>query len=125
MKIGKFFETGDIAEAVALGTTAVGWDYNGHEFADTERYMGLFHEVAPRGDALNCSSCHNGGTRLDFAALGYTPKETNNGRRLCASCHDDESGEWSQSEFFTRVHDKHVDDEGYDCNRCHTFAKAN
>ena len=125
LKIGKFFETGDIAEAVELGTTAVGWDYNGHEFADTERYMGLFHEVAPRGDALHCNSCHSGGTRLDFAALGYTPKETNNGRRLCASCHDDASGEWSRSEFFTRVHDKHVDDEGYDCSRCHTFAKAN
>ncbi len=125
LKIGKFFETGVIDEAVELGAAAVGWDYNGHTFAETERYMGLFHEVAPKNDALNCNSCHNGGTRLDFAALGYTPRETNNGRRLCASCHEDESGEWSRSELFTRVHDKHVDDEGYDCSRCHTFAKAN
>ena len=82
LKIGKFFETGVIDEAVALGAAAVGWDYSGHTFADTERYMGLFHEVAPQEDALNCSSCHNGGTRLDFAALGYTPKETRNGKRL-------------------------------------------
>lgn len=125
LKIGKFFETGQIDEAVAAGAQSVGWPYDGHEFAETERYMGLFHEVAPQSDALTCSSCHNGGTRLDFAALGYTPKETNNGRRLCASCHEDESDEWSQSEFFTRVHDKHVDEERFDCSRCHTFAKAN
>jgi hypothetical protein len=125
LKIGKFFETGIIDEAVALGAAAVGWNYNGHEFADTERYMGLFHEVAPQEDALSCSSCHNGGTRLDFAALGYTPKETNNGRRLCASCHEDESGTWSQTEFFDKVHERHVAREKYDCSNCHTFAKAN
>ncbi len=128
LKIGKFFMTGQIDEAVKSGATELGWDKNGdvsYEFAETERYMGLFHEVAPQGDALNCNSCHNGGTRLDFAALGYTPKETNNGRRLCASCHQDESNEWSGSELFTRVHDKHVDDEGYNCNQCHTFEKAN
>ncbi len=125
LKIGKFFMTGQIDEAVKLGAEAVGWNYNGHSFADTERYLGLFHEVAPQEDALNCSSCHNGGTRLNFAALGYTPKETRNGRRLCASCHGDESDEWSDSELFSRVHEKHVDDEGYNCNQCHTFDKAN
>jgi Cytochrome c bacterial/Cytochrome c7 and related cytochrome c len=128
LKIGKFFMTGQIDEAVKLGATAVGWDQNGdvnYEFAGTERYMGLFHEVAPKEEALNCNSCHNGGTRLDFAALGYTPKETNNGKRLCVSCHEDESNKWSQSQFFTRVHDRHVDNEGYDCSRCHTFTKAN
>ncbi len=29
--------------ALELGATAVGWDYNGHEFAKSERYIGLFH----------------------------------------------------------------------------------
>ena len=129
LKIGKFFMTGQIDEAVRLGAAAVGWaDNNGdvsYEFADTERFMGLFHEVAPQEDALDCNSCHNGGTRLDFAALGYTPKETRNGKNLCASCHQDESGEWSQSELFNRVHAKHVDAENYNCNQCHTFEKAN
>jgi hypothetical protein len=125
LKIGKFFQTGQIDQAVAAGAEAVEWPYSGHEFAQTERYMGLFHEVAPKRDALNCNSCHNGGSRLDFAALGYTPKETYNGKALCMSCHEDESDEWSQSELFTRVHDKHVDDKGYDCSRCHTFTKAN
>jgi hypothetical protein len=127
LKIGKFFEyasNGKIDEAVRLGTEAVGWTYTGHEFADTERYMGLFHEVAPKEQALRCSNCHDGGNRIDFAALGYTPKPSRNGTPLCASCHEDESGEWSQREFFTKVHSKHVADKNLDCSACHDFSAA-
>ena len=124
LKIGLFFETGVVDEAVAQGAAAVDWTYQGHDFADTERYMGLFHEVAPKGDALTCGSCHDGGTRLNFAALGYAPKSTYNGKSLCAGCHEDESNAWSGSAFFRNVHSKHVNSEGYDCSRCHTFSKA-
>ena len=87
--------------------------------------MGLFHEVTPKEQALSCNDCHNGGTRLDFVALGYTPKAKYNGKALCTSCHEDEADEWSPSEFFADVHDQHVDDEGFDCGKCHTFTKAN
>ena len=125
LKIGNFFETGQIQAAVQMGAEAVGWTYNGHTFAETERYMGLFHEVAPKEDALSCNSCHNGGNRLDFAALGYTPNESYNNKPLCASCHSDESGEWSASELFTEVHQEHVSGENIDCNRCHSFSSAN
>jgi hypothetical protein len=137
LKIGKFFESGSIDEpvvvnedgseenAVSLGVKGVGWNYNGHEFAETERYMGLFHEVAPKEEALSCDSCHSGGTRIDFAKLGYTPKTTLDGQPLCASCHEDESGEWSASVYFTNVHDKHVRDKRLDCSACHNFNKAN
>ena len=123
LKIGMFFMTGQIDAAVKAGAEAVGWDLRGgYDFADTERYMGLFHEVAPKEQALDCNSCHNGGSRLDFAALGYTPKTIgSNNRPLCASCHGDESDEWSASEFFTKVHSKHVTDKKYDCSACHTF----
>lgn len=124
LKIGKFFETGQIGTAVAMGSEAVGWEYTGHDFAQTERYLGLFHEVAPKEQALNCNSCH-GGDRMDFAALGYSPKETRNGRALCMSCHGDESGEWKGSEYFFRLHGKHVQGEGYDCMECHSFSSAN
>ena len=86
--------------------------------------MGLFHEVAPSEQALDCSSCHENGSRIDFAALGYTPKTTRNNRPLCTSCHGDESDEWSQGEFFTKVHSKHVTDKRYDCSQCHTFSAA-
>ena len=52
LKIGIFFSTGDVATAVAEGTKAVGWTYSGHEFAETERYMGIFHEIAPAEQAV-------------------------------------------------------------------------
>lgn len=125
LKIGKFFESGRIDEAVRLGAEAVGWTYNGHSFAKTERYLGLFHEVAPSERALSCNDCHAGGTRLDFSALGYDRRSTYNGRPVCASCHEDKSDEWSGNELFTKIHRKHVDDKRLDCSSCHGFSRTN
>jgi hypothetical protein len=124
LKIGIFFQTGDVDMAIQKGAEGVGWKYSGHEFAETERYMGLFHEVAPKEQALSCNDCHNGGDRLDFAALGYTPKATYKSKPLCASCHEDEFNEWPE-EYFKKVHAEHVTDKKLDCSKCHTFAKAN
>ena len=124
LKIGMFFQTGIVDGAVQTGAEAVGWTYKGHEFAQTERFMGLFHEVAPSGQALSCNDCHSDGGRMDFPALGYTPNATYNGKALCASCHEDKSNEWRGNEFFNKVHEKHVDDKKYDCSKCHTFNKA-
>jgi hypothetical protein len=123
LKIGLFFQTGAIVnadvklDAVRQGVAAVGWAYNGYEFAETERYMGVYHEVAPASQALNCSSCH-GGTRLNFAELGYTPNATRNGRPLCASCHE------AKTASFATIHQKHVTDKQLDCINCHTFSKG-
>lgn len=61
---------------------------------------------------------------MDFKALGYSPKQTYNGKALCASCHKDESDEWKADERFKKVHEKHVDDKKYDCIKCHNFSKA-
>ena len=125
LKIGLFFASNDLDSAVRSGAEAVGWAYNGYEFAQTERYMGLFHEVRPHEYALNCADCHNGGSRLNFAALGYTPKTTHsNGRPLCSACHEDESDEWSASVLFDRVHARHVDRQRLDCSECHIFNAA-
>ena len=100
----------------------MGWDNISPGWADTERYMGIFHEVAPKEQALECSNCHESGNRMDFAALGYTPKQNRGGKPLCASCHEDESDEWSGSEYFYQVHNKHVQDKKLDCSNCHTFS---
>jgi len=118
LKIGIFFSTGDVATAVAEGTKAVGWTYGGHQFADTERYLGIFHEIAPAEQAVACTSCHGGG-RMDFAALGYTPRSTRNGKPLCTSCHGNKG-----TLTFSKLHEKHVTDKKYDCSTCHTFTKA-
>jgi hypothetical protein len=124
LKIGKFFMTGDLASAVALGVTDVGWTYHGYDFADTDRYMGLFHEVAPKENALSCMECHGNSDRMDFKTLGYTVNEAYNGKPLCASCHKDESTEWPSADLFSKVHAKHVDDKKLDCSKCHPFTAA-
>lgn len=118
LKIGIFFQSGDVDTAVAQGAAAVGWTYNGHTFAETERYMGLYHEVAGHDQALSCATCHDQ-NRLDFAALGYTPLSTRNGRPLCSSCHEAKS-----NPGFYNLHNKHVKDKKLDCSNCHTFSKA-
>jgi hypothetical protein len=70
--VGMVFKTGNNAAAVKAGAKS----YFGKDVADigwieTERYMGLFHEVVPKSDALRCNACHSGGTRMDWKALGY------------------------------------------------------
>ncbi len=118
LKIGVFFQTGAVDAAVEQGVAAVGWQDRGHEFAETERWMGIFHEVAPKEQALSCASCHPAAGRLDFAALGYTPLATRNGKPLCQSCH-------GRKELgFYDVHRKHVDSERIDCSGCHSFSAA-
>ena len=120
LKIGVFFQTGNIANAVAGGIAAMtGWPNNGYAFAETERFMGLYHEVAPKEQAVSCSTCHDN-NRLPFADLGYTPLTTNrtNGRPLCSSCHE------AKTASFYNLHQKHVTDKRLDCSSCHSFSKA-
>ncbi|MEW6669336.1 MAG: hypothetical protein AB1512_29340 [Thermodesulfobacteriota bacterium] len=124
LKIGKFFMTGQVDGAIKDGAAGVGWAYAGHDFAKTERYLGLFHEVSPKDQALSCTNCHTKPGRLDFAALGYTPVQARNGRPLCASCHKDKTNEWSGTERFSKVHAKHVEDKKLDCSSCHGFSAA-
>ena len=116
MKMGILFSTGDVNQAIQQGTAEVGWPLNnGISFVDAERYMGISHEVSPKSEALACDACHGNTNRMDFAALGYEPKQTRNGSPLCSSCHGSESGS------FTSIHSRHVDRLGYNCSECHNF----
>lgn len=124
-KMGILFQKGDVDAAVLAGATAIGWDLTqGYDFMPTERYMGLYHEVSPPEAALACNDCHFGGDRLDFAQLGYTPKAEFEGKPVCASCHEDKSGQWNQTELFEKVHKKHVTNKKLDCASCHNFSRA-
>ena len=127
MKLGILLQTGNVDGAITAGVAEVGWSLGqGYDFIDAERYMGIFHEVSPASEALGCNDCHNGGSRVDFTALGYDPRPERDPdiAANCASgCHSDESGEWSAGAFFTGVHNRHVDREGLNCSRCHNFSR--
>ena len=72
IKVEEFFARGDLDEAIRGGAREF---YGIHDakwhFVPTERYMGLFHEVAPADYALGCLDCHRQGGRIDWKALGY------------------------------------------------------
>ncbi len=144
LKIGMFFKgynnnCDNVDAAIRKGAQLVGWvadpaDLN-YTFADTERYMGLFHEVAPKDKALSCTDCHSGSDegRLDFEALGYETKPTHNGEPLCESCHNlrgkkhryGEAWDGTTARTFEKIHKTHVDKKEYNCNTCHYFDSAN
>lgn len=125
LKMGIYFTTGNVGLATTTGASLTGLALTeGYDFVETERYMGIFHEVAPAEDALVCTDCHFGGDRLDFDRLGYTPKTEYNNKPLCASCHDDYSTVWQPAELFSAVHAKHVDEWPFNCIVCHTFNAA-
>jgi len=123
LKMGILFQDGDVDRAIREGAKAVGWDLpQNYEFIATDRWLSINHEVAPEEQALRCDACHaNTSTRLDWPALGYTPKNTRNDKPLCESCHEPEEQDWSN--YFYSVHDKHVKDKGIACFECHNFER--
>jgi hypothetical protein len=120
LKIGRFYMEGDLVNAIPLGQDGLGWPRNPYDYQKTERWMGLFHEVAPREQALasnnSCTTCHGGtNTRMDLRSMGYTAKKP--ASDLCNDCHG------SKSYSFTSVHPRHTS-KGYDCSACHNFSRA-
>ena len=55
--------------------------------------------------------------RMDLTDdLGYQLKASES--KVCTQCHGRED-----REGFYELHEEHVDEEGYDCSRCHTFSR--
>ena len=68
----EFYAHGDIDRAVREAAHLFyGLDDIQYSWSDTIRYMGIFHEVTPKEDALGCLDCHRPGGRMDWQALGY------------------------------------------------------
>jgi hypothetical protein len=120
LKIGRFYMEGDLVNAIPLGQDGVGWPRNAYDYQTTERWMGLFHEVSPKEQALasnsSCTTCHGGTTpRMDLKSMGYTAKKPTSD--LCNDCHS------LKSYSFTAVHPRHTG-KGYNCSSCHNFSRA-
>lgn len=72
--------------ALEEGAAAAGQTYTGaYEFVDTEMYLSVNHEVAPKEQAYGmdgtCGDCH-GGNQIDWAALGWSDDPAAGGTRL-------------------------------------------
>lgn len=94
------------------------WETAGTVWTETERWMGIFHGVAPKADALACDDCHGASAvRLDFDALGYAPKQAP--ELLCATvaCHPLRTGD------FMTVHTQ-ANHQAAGCSVCHTFTRS-
>lgn len=119
VKAGILFQTGNLDLAIRVGAQDAGFDLSqGYTYIDTQRWMGIFHEMPPANQALECGQCHEDTNRMDFDSLGYAPRDSRNGSPLCISCHEPE-----EPRTFYELHEKHVDDKEIPCVECHTFSR--
>ncbi|MBC8424802.1 hypothetical protein H8E07_11825 [bacterium] len=70
--VEEFFADGDMHKAVLEGGHhQYGLEDFAYEWVDTRRWMGIFHGVVPKEQALQCLDCHAENGRLDWSTLGY------------------------------------------------------
>ncbi len=121
-----YFRTGDFAQAVQSGMAQAGLT-GSYTLVPVHTFQTINHGVEVADNALDCQACHTdtGGdddrasaaTRMDLVgALGYALKGPQSA--VCTQCHEPED-----PEGFGDLHDKHVQDEGYDCSWCHSFSR--
>lgn len=76
VQVGPTFRTGNtMASALGGAKAFLGKELtaNDIEYVEAERFMGVFHEVVPKAQALKCDDCHGANaTRMDWKALGYS-----------------------------------------------------
>jgi len=80
-----YWKTFDWGPALTEGALAAGQTYTGEfEFVDTEMYLSVNHEVAPKEEAygfgFDCGDCHFG-TQIDWADLGWSGDPVIDGTR--------------------------------------------
>ena len=63
---------------------ATGRIFDPVQYVDAKRYMGLFHGVSPKDEALTCKDCHKDHA-VDFEALGYDVGEDASGNLISAT----------------------------------------
>ena len=76
VQVGPTFRTGNtMASAIGGAKAFRGKELTANDisYVEVERWMGVFHEVVPKAQALKCNDCHAAsGGRLDWQALGYS-----------------------------------------------------
>jgi len=113
-----YFATGDHVAAAQQGLVNMGLeDTEPFSWIETDTLQMLNHEVSAARAALACGDCHGTGARIDLETdLGYGLRGPES--KICYQCHGAE-----EDKSFTELHDKHVNDKGYDCSWCHSFSR--
>lgn len=82
IKAGVYAVTGDPGAAAKRGAEDAKQEYSGAWKAVRETMVfSMNHQVAPKGDALSCGSCHRPDGVLDFRKLGYSEERAEALRR--------------------------------------------
>jgi hypothetical protein len=118
-----YFATGNYDLAVRTGLTNMGLQSTvQYQTVKADEYQMLNHQVAPSGNALQCTTCHISGTaaQMNLQGLGYALKKPTSD--LCNDCHGSQSYGSSYNSF-TSIHSRHVDSQRYDCAHCHNFSR--
>jgi PGF-CTERM protein len=71
-------ETNNMTQAIFVATGKI---YDPVQYVDTARYMGLFHGVSPKDEALTCKDCHEDHV-IDFEAIGYDVEKDASGNLI-------------------------------------------
>jgi cytochrome c len=75
VQVGPTFRTGNtMASAIGGAKGFRGKELTASDvsYIEVERWMGIYHEVVPKAQALACTDCHGAtAKRLDWKALGY------------------------------------------------------
>ncbi len=110
--------SGDITAAIEQGLTAMGYPaHEPYEWILTDTHQLINHGINPASHALQCNDCHGSIDRMDLQGeMGYQLKAERT--TVCTQCHGNEG-----QKGFRAIHNIHVDDEKYDCNRCHLFSR--
>jgi len=87
--VGPTFRSGNtMASALAGAKGFRGKELTAQDvsYVEVDRYLGVFHEVVPKGKALKCNDCHGASaTRMDWKALGYAGDPRKTGARKTKS----------------------------------------
>ena len=72
IQVEEFFQSGELVKAIEeAAEKTYGVKNAKYGWVETSRYMGIYHGVRPKEQALGCGDCHGENGRMDWKALGY------------------------------------------------------
>ena len=104
MKAGILFQTGNIDLAIRAGAQETGFNLpQGYTFVNVQRWMGIFHEMPPAGQALSCAACHDATAASTSPPWATPPRRRATAGRCGTSCHEQED-----MPSFYSLHNEHA-----------------